>query len=64
MTFMTKELSKKVMTGYRLRNNYLKVEPRKIEHFIQNKETNLCLFEEMLSNKEILQKPRSEKNCR
>ena len=29
MTFMTKELSKKVMTGYRLRNNYLKVNREK-----------------------------------
>lgn len=57
MSFMIKELSKETTARSRLRNNFKK--NRTEENKIQNKETNVCLFQEVL--KEILRNRRWRK---
>ena len=57
MSFMIKELSKETTARSRLRNNFKK--NRTEENKIQNKETNVCLFQEVL--KEILRNRRLRK---
>ena len=54
MSFMIKELSKETTARSRLRNNFKKNKTE--ENKIQNKETNVCLFQEVL--KEILRNRR------
>ena len=57
MSFMIKELSKETTARSRLRNNFKKNKTE--ENKIQNKETNVCLFQEVL--KEILRNRRLRK---
>ena len=56
MLLVTKEHSKEILTRSRLRNNFLTSRTKEIRVLYTKKETNACLFQEML--KKILRKLR------
>ena len=48
MSFVTKDLSKDIMTRSRLRNKYLKYKTEEISSYILSKKINMFLFSEKL----------------